>query len=302
MLLEEGEARPRGLCRDAGPTCSRCLASRAARRPVLACILRARRERAAIERLRVLGRAARHRDPWPGRSTRPSLLRLGREGGARAGRSSTANLIERWLGPRRQRLHPAHHLTVALALAPDGPLGGSRRGADPPPLGTALVVEALAGGARRPQRSLSGPTPPAGAGATCTRWSSRTPLGPGQPGPAPACSTDRCGRGGAQETVCPESPTTRTIPTAAVLGAELADGRRPDRSRPLPPGRCSAASRGHPASPHYADLQARWAAGKTQAMCGEGPWRVLQLNAGLSRPVGIVSLETVFPAVLSLLP
>jgi acyl-homoserine lactone acylase PvdQ len=35
---------------------------------------------------------------------------------------------------------------------------------------------------------------------------------------------------------------------------------------------------GHPASRHYDDLQADWLRGRTQPMCGEGPWEVLELS------------------------
>jgi len=34
---------------------------------------------------------------------------------------------------------------------------------------------------------------------------------------------------------------------------------------------------GHPASPHYDDLQPRWAAGTMQPLAGEGPWETLAL-------------------------
>jgi acyl-homoserine lactone acylase PvdQ len=34
---------------------------------------------------------------------------------------------------------------------------------------------------------------------------------------------------------------------------------------------------GHPASPHYDDLQVDWLEGRTQPMCGEGPWEELEL-------------------------
>jgi acyl-homoserine lactone acylase PvdQ len=34
---------------------------------------------------------------------------------------------------------------------------------------------------------------------------------------------------------------------------------------------------GHPASPHYDDLQEDWLEGRTQPMSGEGPWQELEL-------------------------
>ncbi len=41
---------------------------------------------------------------------------------------------------------------------------------------------------------------------------------------------------------------------------------------------------GHPASPHYDDLQADWLEGRTQPMAGEGPWQELTL-----RPAGTLT-------------
>jgi penicillin amidase len=51
---------------------------------------------------------------------------------------------------------------------------------------------------------------------------------------------------------------------------------------PLDPGRSRwqafTGQSGHVASPHYDDLQPRWAAGEMQEMAGEGPWRTLWLK------------------------
>ena len=52
--------------------------------------------------------------------------------------------------------------------------------------------------------------------------------------------------------------------------------RPPPRSRA---GRRSPASPGHPASPHYDDLQPDWKEGRTQPMAGEGPWEKLDADA-----------------------
>jgi penicillin G amidase len=50
---------------------------------------------------------------------------------------------------------------------------------------------------------------------------------------------------------------------------------------PVDPGRSRwqmfTGQSGHPASPHYDDLQADWLEGRTQPMAGEGPWRELAL-------------------------
>jgi penicillin G amidase len=81
--------------------------------------------------------------------------------------------------------------------------------------------------------------------------------------------------GGAQETVC-QIAYDPNDPYRAVWAPSwrmVADPTDPDRSR----WQMFSGESGHPASPHYADLQERWAAGETQAMSGEGPWRVLHL-------------------------
>ena len=49
----------------------------------------------------------------------------------------------------------------------------------------------------------------------------------------------------------------------------VADPTDPDRSR----WQMFTGQSGHPASPHYDDLQADWLEGRTQPMCGEGPWQ-----------------------------
>jgi penicillin amidase len=82
--------------------------------------------------------------------------------------------------------------------------------------------------------------------------------------------------GGAQETVC-QIAYDPNDPYKAVWAPSwrmVADPTDPDRSR----WQMFSGESGHPASPHYADLQARWAAGETQPMCGEGPWRVLEMT------------------------
>jgi acyl-homoserine lactone acylase PvdQ len=59
----------------------------------------------------------------------------------------------------------------------------------------------------------------------------------------------------------------------------VADPVRPERSR----WQAFTGQSGHPASPHYDDLQVDWLEGRTQAMAGEAPWRVLTLEPELPR-------------------
>ncbi|MGH2981600.1 MAG: penicillin acylase family protein, partial [Solirubrobacterales bacterium] len=48
----------------------------------------------------------------------------------------------------------------------------------------------------------------------------------------------------------------------------------PDRSR----WQMFTGQSGHPASPHYDDLQKDWLEGRTQPIAGEGPWQELTLH------------------------
>jgi penicillin G amidase len=82
--------------------------------------------------------------------------------------------------------------------------------------------------------------------------------------------------GGGQETVWqvgwdPNDPFTAIWAPCWRIVADPAD---PDRSR----WQQFAGQSGHPASPHYDDLQLRWIRGQTQPMGGEGPWRRLLLE------------------------
>ncbi len=82
--------------------------------------------------------------------------------------------------------------------------------------------------------------------------------------------------GGGQETVAqvgwdPNDPFTAIW---APCWRMVADPVRPERSR----WQGFTGQSGHPASPHYDDLQADWLEGRTQPMAGEGPWRVLRLE------------------------
>ena len=81
--------------------------------------------------------------------------------------------------------------------------------------------------------------------------------------------------GGAQETVSqiaydPNDPYTAVW---APSWRMVADPTAPERSR----WQMFTGQSGHPASPHYDDLQADWLEGRTQPMAGEGPWSELDL-------------------------
>jgi penicillin amidase len=84
--------------------------------------------------------------------------------------------------------------------------------------------------------------------------------------------------GGAQETVSqiaydPNDPYKAVwAPSWRMVG----DPTDPGRSR----WQMFTGQSGHPASPHYDDLQADWLEGRTQPMAGEGPWRELDLVPG----------------------
>ncbi len=86
--------------------------------------------------------------------------------------------------------------------------------------------------------------------------------------------------GGAQETVS-QIAYDPNDPYKAVWAPSwrmVADPTAPERSR----WQMFTGQSGHPASPHYDDLQADWLEGRTQRMAGEGPWRELDLL-----PVGV---------------
>ena len=81
--------------------------------------------------------------------------------------------------------------------------------------------------------------------------------------------------GGAQETVS-QIAYDPNDPYRAVWAPSwrmVADPTDPDRSR----WQMFTGQSGHPASPHYDDLQPDWLEGRTQPMAGEGPWRELDL-------------------------
>jgi penicillin amidase len=82
--------------------------------------------------------------------------------------------------------------------------------------------------------------------------------------------------GGAEETIAqvgwdPADPYKAIWAPAWRMVADPSD---PDRSR----WQAFTGQSGHVASPHYDDLQPRWAAGEMQPMIGEGPWNRLELT------------------------
>jgi penicillin amidase len=82
--------------------------------------------------------------------------------------------------------------------------------------------------------------------------------------------------GGAQETVSqiafdPNDPFTAVWAPSWRMVIDMAD---PDGAR----WQAFTGQSGHPASPHYDDLQERWLRGETQPMAGEGPWEILRLD------------------------
>jgi penicillin amidase len=82
--------------------------------------------------------------------------------------------------------------------------------------------------------------------------------------------------GGGQETVA-QVGWDPNDPFAAIWAPcwrMVADPADPERSR----WQAFTGQSGHPASPHYDDLQADWKEGRTQPMAGEGPWRTLTLE------------------------
>jgi penicillin G amidase len=82
--------------------------------------------------------------------------------------------------------------------------------------------------------------------------------------------------GGGQETVC-QVAYDPNDPYAAIWAPSwrmVADPLAPERSR----WQMFTGQSGHPASPHYDDLQDDWLHGRTQPMAGAGPWWELSLS------------------------
>ena len=230
---------------------------------------RGQRERSAIERLRSWdGRL--DPDTIAGTIYQAFLLRLGREV-ARAA-IGDRDLCERWLDRADNGFMP--HVTSPwrwhshlMALWEEGDeelIGRSWEG---------LVLEALAG-ALDDLGDRFGPDQEEWRWGRIHEMKFPHPLGDANP-LFDRLLNRRLRAGGAQETVS-QIAYDPNDPYNAVWAPSwrmVADPTDPDRSR----WQMFTGQSGHPASPHYDDLQADWLQGRTQPMCGEGPWSELEL-------------------------
>ena len=233
---------------------------------------RGQRERSAIERLR----------SWDGRLDRETiagtiyqafLLRLAREVARCA--IGDRDLCERWLD-RNDNGFTAHstspwrwhsHL-MSLWEEGDEELIGRPWGE--------LVLESLAG-ALDDLSDRFGPEPEGWRWGRVHEMKFPHPLGDANP-LFDRLLNRRLRAGGAQETVS-QIAYDPNDPYNAVWAPSwrmVADPTDPDRSR----WQMFTGQSGHPASPHYDDLQPDWLEGRTQPMCGEGPWSELELVPG----------------------
>ncbi|HEV7770454.1 MAG TPA: penicillin acylase family protein [Solirubrobacterales bacterium] len=230
---------------------------------------RGQREVSALERLR----------SWDGRLDPETiagtiyqafLLRLGREV-ARAA-IGDRDLCERWLD-RADNGFTAHttspwrwhsHLMKLWEEGDEELIGRPWDG---------LVLEALSG-ALDDLAERFGPDPDGWRWGRVHEMEFPHPLGDANP-LLRRLLNRRLRAGGAQETVSqiaydPNDPYKAVWAPSWRMVADPAD---PDRSR----WQMFTGQSGHPASPHYDDLQADWLEGRTQPMCGEGPWQELEL-------------------------
>ena len=230
---------------------------------------RGQRERSAIERLR----------SWDGRLDPETiagtiyqafLLRLARE--VARGAIGDRDLSERWLDRADNGFTPHitspwrwhSHLMALWEEADEGLIG---RPWDE------LVLEAL-GGALDDLEERFGPEPEGWRWGTVHEMEFPHPLGEANP-LLRRLLNRRLRAGGAQETVS-QIAYDPNDPYRAVWAPSwrmVADPTDPDRSR----WQMFTGQSGHPASPHYDDLQADWLEGRTQPMSGEGPWSELEL-------------------------
>lgn len=233
------------------------------------------RERSAIERLL----------SWDGRLGPETvagtiyqafLLRLGREV-ARAA-IGDRDLCERWLdradnGFMRHVTSPWRWHSHLMKLWEEGDEQLIGRPWDE------LVLEALAG-ALDDLGDRFGPDPEAWRWGRVHEMEFPHPLG--EANPLLRRLLNRSLRaGGAQETVS-QIAYDPNDPYKAVWAPSwrlVADPCAPQRSR----WQMFTGQSGHPASPHYDDLQADWLEGRTQPMEGEGPWGELDLVPEPSR-------------------
>jgi penicillin amidase len=230
---------------------------------------RGQRERSAIERLRSWdGRL--DPDTVAGTIYQAFLLRLGREV-ARAA-IGDRDLCERWLDRADNGFTPHttspwrwHSHLMALWEEEDPRLIG-RPWDD-------LVLEALAG-ALDDLGDRFGPDPEGWRWGHVHEIKFPHPLGDANP-LFDRLLNRRLRAGGAQETVS-QIAYDPNDPYNAVWAPSwrmIADPTDPDRSR----WQMFTGQSGHPASPHYDDLQPDWLEGRTQPMRGEGPWSDLEL-------------------------
>jgi penicillin G amidase len=136
-----------------------------------------------------------------------------------------------------------------------------------------LVLEALAG-ALDDLEERFGPDPEGWRWGRVHEMKFPHPLGDANP-LLDRLLNRRLRAGGAQETVSqiaydPNDPYNAVWAPSWRMVADPAD---PDRSR----WQMFTGQSGHPASPHYDDLQPDWLEGRTQPMCGGGPWSELEL-------------------------
>ncbi len=230
---------------------------------------RGQRERSAIERLRswdgCLGP-----DTIAGTIYQAFLLRLAREV-ARAA-IGDRDLCERWLDRADNGFTP--HVTSPWRW--HSHLMGLWEEADEELIGRPwddLVLEALAG-ALDDLGERFGPDPEGWRWGRVHEMKFPHPLGDANP-LLDRLLNRRLRAGGAQETVS-QIAYDPNDPYNAVWAPSwrmVADPTDPDRSR----WQMFTGQSGHPASPHYDDLQVGWLAGRTQPMSGEGPWRELDL-------------------------
>jgi penicillin amidase len=230
---------------------------------------RGQRELSAIERLR----------SWDGRLDRETiagtiyqafLLRLAREV-ARAA-IGDRDLCERWLDRADNGFTPHstspwrwHSHLMRLWKEADEDLIGRPW--------EELVLEALAG-ALDDLEERFGPDPEKWRWGRVHEMEFPHPLGDANP-LLRRLLNRRLRAGGAQETVS-QIAYDPNNPYKAVWAPSwrmVADPTDPDRSR----WQMFTGQSGHPASPHYDDLQEDWLEGRTQPMAGEGPWRELEL-------------------------
>lgn len=230
---------------------------------------RGQRERSAIERLR----------SWDGRLDPQTvagtiyqafLLRFAREFARCA--IGDRDLCERWLDRADNGFTP--HVTSPwrwhshlMSLWEEGDEDLIGRPWDE------LALEALAG-ALDDLGDRFGPDPDAWRWGRVHEMKFPHPLGDANP-LFDRLLNRRLRAGGAQETVS-QIAYDPNDPYNAVWAPSwrmVADPTDPDRSR----WQMFTGQSGHPASPHYDDLQVDWLEGRTQPMSGEGPWSELDL-------------------------